>query len=219
MNNQFRLYDPEKCAVFCRVKEEHGGISNMAGGFLLNVNGVDIRTSEALYQVCRFPFHPDIQKKIIEQASPMRAKMIGKPYRANFNREDFEKIKVTLMRWCLRVKLLQNWEKFSAVLLETGDLPIVEKSTKQDDFWGALVIGGETTSTKKRSVKPKYMPSDERPAGFLYGYNIMGRLPQEMRENIKTGIDPMSENFTRLAPLPIGNFLLYGKPIEEILRR
>ncbi len=219
MDNQFRIYNPAECAVFCRTADPYGGISNMSAGFPLNVNDVDIRTSEALYQVFRFTSYPDIQEKIILQKSPMSAKMVGKPYREEFNREDFKKIRVMLMRWCLRVKLLQNWEKFSGTLLETGDLPIVEKSTKRDDEWGALVIGGEIVPGKKRPIPPKYMPSAEMPAGFLAGYNMMGRLSQELRENIKIGIDPMSENFTRLKPLEIENFLLYGKPIREIFRK
>lgn len=214
-----RIYDPAKCAVFCKTKERYGGNSNMAAGFPLRVNNVKILTSEALYQACRFPLYPEIQKKIISQKSPMTAKMVGKPYRKTSNREDWELIHVTLMKWCLRVKLLQNWTSFSQVLLETGDLSVVEFSTKGDDFWGAVLVKEiefSNKKTKKRS--PKYQPSVEMPAGFLVGYNVLGRLIQELRENVKTGIDSMSRNFTRLAPLPIENFLLLGEPIKEILR-
>ena len=40
------------------------------------------------------------------------------------------------MRWCLRVKLAENWRSFGDLLLATGDRPIVEES-KKDTFWGA----------------------------------------------------------------------------------
>lgn len=214
----FRIYDPVECAVFCKTAEPYGGISNMSAGFPLKVNEVDIRTSEALYQVLRFTSYPDIQKKIIDQKSPMQAKMVGKPYRAEFNREDFKKIRVMLMRWCLRVKLLQNWEKFSETLLETDSLLIVERSTKGDDEWGAVVIN-DSKPTKSNKKIPRYVDPTKIPMDFLVGYNMMGRLSQELRENIKTGIDPMSENFTRLKPLAVEDFLLYGKPIGDIFRK
>ena len=53
--SRIREYDRAKSAVFRKTKERFGALSNMAGGFPLHVNGVKIRTSEALYQACRFP--------------------------------------------------------------------------------------------------------------------------------------------------------------------
>jgi ribA/ribD-fused uncharacterized protein len=215
-----RIYNPENCAVFCKTKERFGGNSNMAGGFPLLVNEVKILTSEALYQACRFPYNPEIQKNIIAQRSPMTAKMVGKPFRETLTRQDWNSIRVTLMRWCLRVKLLQNWDSFRNVLLETGEMPIVELSSKGDDFWGAVVVKELEVPEKKHKKKtPKYLPSLEMPPGFLVGFNVLGRLNMELRENVKTGRDPMSNDFTNLPPLPIKDFLLLGEPIREIVRR
>lgn len=87
---QVRIYDPAGSAVFLKTRERFGGLSNMAAGFPLVVNGVPIRTSEALYQACRFPLKPEVQKLIIAERSPMTAKMRGKPYR-NFTRPDWSK--------------------------------------------------------------------------------------------------------------------------------
>ncbi|MER8550014.1 NADAR family protein [Mesorhizobium sp. M1169] len=107
----------------------------MAPGFPITMLGQLIRTSEALYQACRLPHRPDIQRIVIDETSPMTAKMKSKPYRKD-SRPDWEDIRVQVMRWCLRVKLAQNWETFSALLLATGDRPIVEDSRK-DVYWGA----------------------------------------------------------------------------------
>src|SRR5690606_37437152 len=107
------------------TNEVFGGLSNMAGGFPLRVNGIRILTSEALYQACRFPKRPDVQRLIIGENSPMTAKMKSKPYRQD-TRPDWDQVRVKIMRWCLRVKLAQNWHKFSELLLATGDKPIVE---------------------------------------------------------------------------------------------
>lgn len=187
-NHQLRTYHRTDSAVFLKTKEKYGGLSNMAGGFPLVVNDIKIRTSEALYQACRFPHIPEIQRLIIEQKSPMTAKMKGKPHRHN-SRPDWNAVRVKIMRWCLRVKLAQNWDSFSELLLETANLPIVEQS-RRDDFWGAK-------------------PADEH---ILIGVNALGRLLMELREQVK---DDPSE-LLHVDPLPISNFLLYGHQIEVI---
>ena len=100
--SQIRRYDPTESAVFFKTRERFGGLSNMAAGFPLEVNDVPIRTSEALYQACRFPHKPDVQRRIVAERSPMTAKMRGKPFRKQ-SRPDWESVRVGIMRWCLAV--------------------------------------------------------------------------------------------------------------------
>lgn len=190
--SQIRIYDREESAVFLKTNEEFGGLSNMAGGYPLVVNGIRIFTSEALYQACRFPHMPEVQQLIIAQASPMTAKMKSKPYRGN-SRPDWNQVRVKVMRWCLRVKLAQNWTQFSELLLATGDRPIVEAS-RRDEFWGAR-------------------PVDDR---TLMGMNVLGRLLMELREEVRNGVctAPM-----RVEPLPIPDFLLKGQPVQPVIGR
>lgn len=189
-DSQVRVYDRAASAVFLKTDEEFGGLSNMAGGFPLLVNGLRIFTSEALYQACRFPHLPAIQRMILAQASPMTAKMKSKPYRSD-SRPDWNRVRVKVMRWCLRVKLAQNWTRFSELLLATGDRPIVELSHK-DDFWGAKPVDDHT----------------------LVGMNVLGRLLMELREEVRSGAcsPPM-----RVEPLQIPDFLLDGQPIQPVL--
>lgn len=151
-------WNKNECAVFWKVKEEHGGLSNMASGFPLVVNGHPIRSSEALYQAMRFPHAPDVQRLIIDQKSPMAAKMVMKPHKAR-SRADWEDVKLDVMLWALRVKLAQNPVTFRAVLEATGDRRIVEKSRK-DRFWGAVELGD---------------------TGDLEGVNALGQLLVELR--------------------------------------
>ena len=134
--SQVRTYVPTESAVFLKTNERFGGLSNMEPGFPLVVNGVRIRTSEALYQSCRFPHMPEVQRMIIGERSPMTAKMRSKPYH-RASRPDWDGVRVKIMRWCLRVKLAQNWATFGRLLLSTGDRPIVEKKVRRKDFWGA----------------------------------------------------------------------------------
>ncbi|HVI86827.1 MAG TPA: NADAR domain-containing protein [Dongiaceae bacterium] len=187
--SQVRTYDPIGSVVFLKTNERFGGLSNMAPGFPLRVNGIRIRTSEALYQACRYPHMPDVQRKIIDEHSPMTAKMRSKPFRQD-SRPDWDAVRVKIMRWCLRVKLAQNWREFGRLLLATGDRPIVEQSRK-DDFWGAK--------------------SNED--GTLVGMNVLGRLLMELREQLK---GDQVDSLRFIEPLGISEFLLFSQPIEAV---
>lgn len=187
--NQMRTYDPTTSAVFLKTNERFGGLSNMAPGFPIVLNGVRIRTSEALYQACRFPSRPDVQRQIIDDPSPMTAKMRSKPFRVD-TREDWESVRVGVMRWCLRLKLAQNRHTFGALLLSTGEMPIVEKKVRRKDFWGAT----------------------EQPDGTLVGMNVLGRLLMELREELK---GDKSEKLRFVEAPQIPHFLLLDRPIGD----
>lgn len=187
-SHQVRTYTRAESVVFLKTNEFFGGLSNMAGGYPIRVNGIRILTSEALYQACRFPHLPDVQRMIIGENSPMTAKMRSKPYRKD-SRRDWDHVRVRVMRWCLRMKLACNWNAFSDLLLRTGDRPIVEESRK-DDFWGAKV---------------SYDGSS------LVGMNVLGRLLMELREQIK---ELGRDGFLRVELPHVPEFLLLGRPIE-----
>ena len=159
----------------------------MAAGFGLRVNGIEIRTSEALYQACRFPHLPEVQKQIISAHSPMTAKMLGRPFHME-SRQDWDTVKVDVMWWCLRVKLAQNWRRFGGLLLETGNGPIIEYSRK-DTFWGARI--------------------DAR--GTPYGNNLLGYLLVLLRERLR--IEDSCDYLKSVEPLSIPDFLLLQEPI------
>ena len=184
-----RTYSKAQAVHFRKTKEGFGALSNMASGFPLRVNGVYIRSSEALYQACRFPHLPEVQRLIIQQTSPMTAKMVSKPHREN-SRQDWEQMRIRIMKWCLRVKLAQHWEQFRELLLSTGDVPIVEES-RRDEFWGAKEAEGDV----------------------LIGANVLGRLLMELRERLRL---PDAEQLKFVPPPRVSNFLLYSEPIAAI---
>jgi len=188
MPEKIRRYWPSECAVFRKTDERFGGLSNMAGGYPLVVNGIRILTSEALYQACRFPHQPELQKAIIAERSPMTAKMKSKPHRKD-SRQDWDAVRVPIMKWCIRIKLAQNWSKFYQLLESTNEKPIVEYSRK-DAYWGAK-------STED---------------GHLEGENVLGRLLMELRSKMRE--DP--DQFLAIRPVPISDFLLFGQQIETV---
>ena len=183
-----RIYNPKEVITFSNTKGIFGGLSNMAPNYPLFVNEINIPNVEALYQACRFPLFPHIQEEIILQNSPIDAKNISKKY-LQYTRQDWENVKFSIMKWCLEVKLLQNWDTFSHLLESTGNKQIVEYSVK-DAVWGAI--------------------PDE--TGNLVGKNALGRLLMELRENIIfKGYKPQF-----VKPLNISAFLLFNSEISPV---
>lgn len=136
------IYPKDQSVSFFRTKEKWGGFSNMCGGFPLLVNDVPIRTSEALYQAMRFPHDALLQERIIVQNSPIIAKRVAQSGSRN-TREDWMMLRVSIMRWALRVKLAQNFESFGALLDATEEKFIVEQSYRPKDLWSAVEQGDE----------------------------------------------------------------------------
>ncbi|PTY07974.1 adenine-specific DNA methylase [Opitutaceae bacterium EW11] len=181
-----RIYEKGEVISFRSTSGPFGGLSNMAPGFPVILNGTRIRSVEALYQALRFPHLPAAQREIVQQHSPMTAKMVSRRF-IDQTREDWDQVKIPIMRWCLRLKLAQNWEAFSAVLLATGSQAIVEDSRK-DPFWGAMPKPGEQ----------------------LEGQNVLGRLLMELREKLRSDPDSL-----RSVPVPsFGRARLFGEEIE-----
>ena len=64
----------KKEITITKVKEESGWLSCMSP-HPVTYQGTTYRTAEALFQALRFNKYPDVQRQILEQKSPMRAKM------------------------------------------------------------------------------------------------------------------------------------------------
>lgn len=185
LEEEKRVYIRSDCITFRKTTEQFGGLSNMASGYPIVVNNTLIKSSEALYQALRYPHLPYVQSQIINESSPMTAKMISKKYHAQ-SRSDWEKIKIPIMKWVLRVKLSQNMETFGKLLLATDSKDIVEES-KKDSFWGAKVI-------------------EDR----LEGVNVLGRLLMELRTLYQ------KHDMNVVVSLKIDDFKLFNHQIVHV---
>jgi len=182
-----RTYNKNEVITFSKTTGKFGGLSNMAPGYSLFVNETNIANTEILYQACRFPLFPAIQEEIISVTNPMDAKEISRKYH-QFTRQDWEIVKFDVMRWCLQIKLIQNFNKFSDLLLSTGSNTIVEFSTK-DSTWGAVPVNKDQ----------------------LKGKNALGRLLMEIRAtHLKSSVE-----LEYIKPLNIPAFLLFDNPIDR----
>ena len=189
-SKKIHTYLREHSIVFKRTRETFGGLSNMAIGYDIMVGRIIVRSSEALYQACRYPHLIDLQKIIIDQKEPMAAKMESIPLRSQ-TRNDWDVVRVPIMRWCLKAKLACNWSSIKKLILSTKNKPIVEES-KRDNYWGAIPQAN----------------------GELKGQNQLGRLLMELREEL---LKENNLNFRTVLPLNIKNFSLLGSPIPEII--
>ena len=190
--------------TFKKTDEEFGGFSNMSGEFPILVNGVRVRSTEHLYQALKFPDYPDVQRAILAEPSPMRAKWIAKSKddekknkEGNLKkvRADWNEIQVEVMAFCLKMKLVWHWMKFGNLLRSTDGKEIYEIEAREvkSPFWGVV---------KARD-------------GFRGG-NALGRLLMELREEL---IDSDNESLMVLTPPPHLDLRFLGEEIEVIDRR
>lgn len=183
-----RNWNRDTSIVFRKTREEWGWLSNMAAGFPIEIAGTVWSTSEALYQALRFPDHPEVQELILNEKSPMAAKMKSKPHRADSSRADWDDVRVEVMYWCLQAKLVANPNTFGDQLTSTKKLDIVEDSSK-DRFWGAVA------------------EDDER----LAGRNVLGSLLMKLRREYVVG-DELWATGTLAVPEPkFGHCRLMGR--------
>jgi ribA/ribD-fused uncharacterized protein len=183
-----RSYHINDVITFRKTNETFGGLSNMASGYSININGIIVKSSEHLYQAMRYPLNPEIQLEILSENSPMTAKMISKKYREKYTRPDWDKVKFQIMQWVLEIKLSQNWKQFGDLLKQTENKPIVELAA-EGEIWGAVLRGS-----------------------VLIGTNALGRLLMEIRERYV-----ITNDYQRCVfPIDIPGFLLYNNQIEMI---
>jgi ribA/ribD-fused uncharacterized protein len=188
MDMKEKRYNASQCIVLHKVKEPFGDLLNMSSSFPMTVNGIKIRSSEALYQSLRFPFLPDVQKKIIDTPSPFMANHMFSPLKGQ-SRTDWDDLRIDFMRWCLRVKLACNYEGVGKLLDASDNKALVEKSPSWK-FWGCALSGNE-----------------------YVGMNCLGELLMELRDGWRK---KKREEMVIVAPLNVKDFLLFGLPIRTV---
>src|SRR3546814_4758556 len=67
----------DNAAAFCKVREEHGALSNMSNDHPYTDQGLRWKSSEAQYQAMRYPAHPDVQEMIRAAPNAYAAKLVA----------------------------------------------------------------------------------------------------------------------------------------------
>ena len=153
-------YPISECVAIRKVKEPWGIFGNFAPTPII-LNGVTFKTSELLFQLMKF-----------KEAEPVLAvynannpKMTAKHWEKTHRREDWGRMIVDAMMFCLTQKYEQN-EDFRKELVRSKDKYIVEDQTsfpkKTPDTWGVKQQGSD-----------------------FVGPNLLGRILMELRKNGK----------------------------------
>lgn len=173
--------------TFFETDEKVVGFSNRATGYPFLVNGQRIPTSEHLYQALKFSNHPDIQKKILKESSPVACKTIAEKH-SEFVRTDWNDIQLEVMEFCLRTKLLWSWFAFGRLLASNSGKIIYGISANRNKYWGVV----------------------KHTAGFE-GNNHLGKLLMKLRDDYSDGCN---SNLMVVSPPEHLNLKLLGESIQ-----
>lgn len=155
-----QTYPVAKCVRIHKTDEEWGVLCNF-GHTPIAVDGITFDTSERLFQLMKFKDEEPV-KAVYNAINP---KMTTKHWEKTHRREDWGKMIVDAMKFCLTQKYEQN-EDFRQELERSKGKYIVEDQTsfpkKTPDTWGVKQQGDD-----------------------FVGPNLLGRLLMELRDNGK----------------------------------
>ena len=192
-SDALRTYHESQVCPFRFTRGPYGLLSNFAPTARpILVNALVFHTSEAFYQALKTK-DPEHQRIVARAGGPKQAKYHGRviPLRG-----DWEGVKVNAMRLTLRVKHAAAKVMVEKELEKTGKKPIVEVS-RFDGWWGAKPVGN----------------------GSLVGVNVLGRLWQELREEIREGKLRPLEDLGKDFPVNGAIVKMAGPLIEPIPER
>lgn len=153
-------YPVSECVAIRKVKEPWGIFGNFAPTPII-LNGVTFKTSELLFQLMKFKE----AEPILAVYNANNPKMTAKHWEKTHRREDWGRMIVDAMKFCLTQKYEQN-EDFRKELVRSKDKYIVEDQTsfpkKTPDTWGVKQQGSD-----------------------FVGPNLLGRILMELRKNGK----------------------------------
>ena len=153
-------YPVSECVAIRKVKDPWGIFGNFAPTPII-INGVTFKTSELLFQLMKFKE----EEPILAVYNAKNPKMIAKHWEKTHRREDWGRMIVDAMKFCITQKYEQS-EDFRKELERSKGKYIVEDQTsfpkKTPDTWGVKQQGSD-----------------------FIGPNLLGRLLMELRDKGK----------------------------------
>ena len=208
-------------------------LSNMAGGFPFEFNGITFKDSERLYLCGEWSNdtdeHRSIQEQLMRATSGYAAKRFVKSKNKSKVREDFPSFRLQWMIFCVWKKCKEN-EAFRQLLLSIPpDVVLVENTT--DDKWESAQIWGcrnkelvNKRNILKKELKPKHKDLKDEDLSLLInvetnkinnigvwiGQNCIGKILMLCRDCIVEGIEPTIDYDL----LNRSNIYLFGKRLS-----
>ena len=169
-----QTYPAAECVRIHKVEEEWGIFSNF-GHTPIVVEGIAFDSSERLFQLMKFKDEEPVKAIYYKKDNP---KMTTKHWEKTHRREDWGRMIIDAMKFCLTKKYEQS-EDFRKELERSKGKFIVEDQTsfpkKTPDAWGVKLQGDN-----------------------FVGPNLLGRLLMELRDNGKLEYKLPNDAFTFL---------------------
>jgi predicted NAD-dependent protein-ADP-ribosyltransferase YbiA (DUF1768 family) len=185
------VYPQSGIAAFRKISDEFGLLSNMAEGFDIANMAIQIRSTEALYQACKFPHDPAYQVEVLMQPTPVMAKRHAY-LRHDDTRSDWQNVNVPIMHASVLLKTISNRKVMTSVLAKSAGQNIVEVSVR-DDFYGAKPVGSN------------YM-----------GRNVLGKIWEAVRP-LALSTDPEDALLDALEAFPADLIVVNNVTLGEII--
>ncbi len=174
-------YPADNCVRIHKIDEEWGIFSNFAHTPIV-VDGITFDTSERLFLLMKFLDEEAVKAIYYKKGNP---KMTAKHWEKTLRREDWGKMIIDAMKFCLTQKYEQS-EEFRWELERSKSKFIVEDqsgfSKKNPDAWGVKLHGDA-----------------------FVGPNLLGRLLMELRDNGKLEYKLPDDAFTFLQYLTVSH--------------
>lgn len=169
MNNQITEI------AFTKSNLPFGWMGNMSSYKVIH-DGIEWKSTEALFQAMRFPENSPIREEIRQASNGFTAKLVAKANRDWMSVTPTSEEDLANMRLCIKLKIEQHSE-LKEILLGSGEIPIYEDVTARGAknsnlFWGAMKL----------------------PDGTWEGANILGNMWMELRTELKSQPEPKPIN-------------------------
>lgn len=147
--------------------------------YIIDLGGRMFASSEHAFQATK-TFDPVWQKDIQQARSPGSAKRLGKECPL---RDDWDGIKVEMMRLVLAAKFPEGDKALTLKLLATGDRILVEGNNWNDTFWGACWVPLWRMRLGEKSWA--HVVHEDKSTDYLVGENHLGLLLTERRAELR----------------------------------
>ena len=84
----------------------------------------------------------ELREKLMKCSSGYEVKKLSYENKGLW-RDDWDEIKVEVMKYVVRMKFKCNWELMNGLMLEVGSREVVEMNKHGDKFWGKVNEGGK----------------------------------------------------------------------------
>jgi len=130
-------YKPKDVVSFLKTNEAYGFYSNMSKGYDFKINGINIYSSEHLFQALKFD-DGNIQEEILGIKNPWQAKKLVTSLYSKRVNKDWLQLRDTAMVLCVGLKIMLSERLLCDHGKHNHDNKTIVEFSYRDPYWGAI---------------------------------------------------------------------------------